>query len=1271
MPNQIGLSGGQPQKQTRFAPLYTGRWSSGLWTNRSPLRDGNTSRIVEKFYGAAGDALIDGLNVEITNRLTLARRPGNPVFDSNTYTGVDNIQAFSMFSPTTEQIDVMIDEANQLSSLFGGVKSLVWNKSVGAGQTYMQPVGNSLYFANGIDNKKWLQSLVTWAASTQWNGPTSPYMTTFLIDSNGNIQQLTACIIGITSTTVASGVLTVTATETLQPGGLLSDLVTPGLQVKFPAALAATTLQGLIVTVDTVSGLTFTAKVTLANYASTPETAKTMNVFGGFPVSGVGVPTWSTTPLTPGMATPSDALTLDGTVQWTNRGTPVENWGIKPPTTTMPKPGLNSSRVAWNTNTFYSNPGVIIDANGNIQLVTIDGISGASVPTWGTNVNDLTVDGGVTWKLIQKAPLGWAAGTAYTPGVFVTGATAGTGTCLFRLRAFSQPLLKNGNIDVWTWNHDHSRGVGSFALLAPVVAGVSNAGTHTTTNTYVGHATVNCISKTTPVSSSPGNGDDGFWDQQSNAGEWVSNSRIYAPHADTSSVISGTLTVGVPGQYTFALNHHDGCFIGFGGGATKVSGVLIDDAAVSPARTTTAMFGYPIFGGTDTGLSGNAIWNDTVTVNFPVAGDYPFEIDYAYWYHSSSHTEQPVMKGAPNSEVYMEMVCNGKTIIPTTPVSGATQPIWPDWTTAFAAYDSTANDTKYPTVTDASGTMVWENLGPVTDYVWVATTTFTLPNQIIIDPNGNQQAPYRTGVTGSDASTEPSVWATGIGQLTNDNPNLIWICHGGASSSALGGTLSTFSDQGWEYCIALVNTLDNTVSNCGKLSVGTGKIIGAKSLNFAAGDGLPPASQIDPQVDYVAIFRTTDGLGVPFLIPGLENNTFYTISLAEYLANGYSDTTPDTSLDNLIQGPISGENTPPAGGAQNLTYHLNRIFFSVGNVVYWTSGPDDPIGNGLNGVSPLNFDQLPSLVKRIVPTGLGALVFTVSDIFIINGTGTSNNPIQSAQPFISGIGLLSYNALALKGTTIGMFTTDKQFLILDPTSGVSIAGFPIGDRLRKNNGQPGTAWNPKNVYVTWHANGEDHAWYLSDGANGWYKLIDTPAPEDPGHYTWSPFANIVGGCKAVLSIEVSPGVHELLLGPTGSGEILHRDLTTFTDGASSTYGAWAVIGSAVLAQPGQVAEVMFITTESVRTGTSLTLGILVDEALPYYTGPFEILKVWEDDPTGIPPSRSIFGQRFYMSESKDKPAICRHMQFQINWVKEEVASELLTLTVFGAYNQES
>ena len=234
------------------------------------------------------------------------------------------------------------------------------------------------------------------------------------------------------------------------------------------------------------------------------------------------------------------------------------------------------------------------------------------------------------------------------------------------------------------------------------------------------------------------------------------------------------------------------------------------------------------------------------------------------------------------------------------------------------------------------------------------------------------------------------------------------------------------------------------------------------------------------------------------------------------LPSGYLDHTLDTQLNNLISGAIAGENTPPAPGAINLTFHLDRIWYSIGNVVYWTTGPDTPVGNGINGTSPLDFSTMPSLVKRIVPTSTGAIIFTVSDIYIIQGNGTVISPIQSALPLIPGIGLLSYNALDFNGSTMGFFTTDGQFLILDPAAGVTNAGFPLGDQFRLNNGQPGTTWNPANIYVTWHVQGEDQAWYIADGKYGWNRLMTTPAPETG--YTWSPFATITGGVKTVQSV---------------------------------------------------------------------------------------------------------------------------------------------------------
>jgi hypothetical protein len=97
---------------------------------------------------------------------------------------------------------------------------------------------------------------------------------------------------------------------------------------------------------------------------------------------------------------------------------------------------------------------------------------------------------------------------------------------------------------------------------------------------------------------------------------------------------------------------------------------------------------------------------------------------------------------------------------------------------------------------------------------------------------------------------------------------------------------------------------------------------------------------------------------------------------------------------------------------------------------------------------------------------------------------------------------------------------------------------------------------------------------------------------------------------------------------------------------------------------------MFITTDSVRTGSPLTIGVILDEALPYYTGSFDILKTWVNDPPNLPPSKSIQSQRFYLAENKLDAAYCRHMQILVQWPAEAAANELQTLTVFGAYEVE-
>lgn len=1030
MPNNFGLVGAQAQKPTRFAPIYTGRFSSGIWTNRSPLRDAATTRVTEKYYGPAGDALIAGTNVEITNKLSLARRAGSSRYDINNFTNVDRFYEFRLFDPTTEEIIVMVDQENALYALSNSQKNLVFTKSPNAGQTYMQSVGNILYFADGADNTKWFQTLTTWLPFTNWANGITPFFSTYIIDPNNNMQQLVGTFMNINLVVVDSGVLTVSTTTNAL------DYINVGDTITFPPVMVATFLenQNLVVTSVTVSSLTFDYNdPAVLSYSGTePSTPVIADMNGGTSISGPFEPIWSTQIPGP-LNNFAGGVTYDGSAIWVNRGSTVQNWGI------------------------------------NIS-------KGSQIP---------------------------------------------------------KPVPNS-----------------------PVVTGTVGGGTTTASQTDSGTAT-------------------------------------------TSTVISGFTSTPVTGnvQITSTLN----------AGATVVSVVEGGGEGVAPSGAV-----LQLQYSTDTGTS----WTTF----------------YVYsWAATGSLVNLPV-----------SVLVSGLANLNTLQIKIITQAY------ASATGGSALVTATLGAVSAAIGAVVSE---------WTPSVTSWPAGAVIIDSNGNLQTTVAGG--GPGGAVQP-IWATTLGSQTADG-SVIWTLTTLAAISAFNG--------GFQYGVALVNSLDDTYSNCTTLSLPTGDFLGEQYVVIPPGAGLPPLNQIDPQSDYVAIFRTTDGQAVPFLIPG-PGAVVWTVPLSVYLQSGYHDSTPDTGLNNLISGAIAGENTPPPIGAKALTYHLNRLFYANGNDAEWTSGPDTPCGNGLNGSAPLNFDGLPSLLTRIVPTAVGALAFTVSDVYIITGNGTATNPLQAAVPLLPGIGLMSYNALDMNGGTIGLFTTDNQFVILDPSAGTDYVGFPIGDQLRLNNGAPGQSWNPASVYVAWHVQGEDQAWYVCDGQFGWYRLMPTPAPETGK--TWCPFAQIVGGVGALQSVEISPGTHRLLMGPPPlaiNKPVLQRDLNVWTDNLRP-YPANAVIGSLVLAQPGQIGVVDFVTIEGVRIGTPTVLGLLIDEALPYYTGPIDILKQWVSDPPNLKVSRSLYAQRFYLSPLKEAAAM-RHCQIQIIYPETDaVQNETFTITVFGSYMQE-
>jgi hypothetical protein len=1403
--SQLAANGGQPQKQPKYAPIYTGRFFNGVNTNRSPLRAASASHIAEKFYSdSSGDALIAGFNLEVTNRLTLARRPGNPIYDQTHYSGLSNgynrplcfsdfrvnKAASDVFGTTLESIYTMIDQTTLLQSLStsfqrGGDSGynygLNFTKSTGAGQSYMQPVGNSLYFSNGVDNKKWLTSLFTRTStgdSTNLQGVdglagTYPFGTYLIDPATGYIQQFIGISIGsVTNVQVSANELTLTVTLAAPgstygpPGG--TTTIAAGTTFVLWGMTSNTFLNGATITIDTAytygSSTTLKAPFNHADMNAAESGQGFIIQAGTTPVialTGSSVPTWNTTvPATGNNFT--GGLTEDGNTIWVNRGSQVENWGIKAPRT-APTFTVQGQEEAWAANTYYSPASIFLDPNNNLWQITKAGTTGSTEPSWnatpthqqkvvissvaitgnvatfitdtqspalvagdtlivknlgvatflngatltvlssglsttgfkanftftgtysaatdygyavktaGTNPPSTQNDGTAIWTCIQlSASLTWAAHTHYNQGDFIV-ATVGGVKQFFQLGIPSVPFASTTPsmdyvIEPYSFQDNHFQGQFEFFNASdPNIFtnppfppnGFSWQGQSPTTVALNSLNVTRVGGGTTPFNTNGVNGAGELNGTNTNLG--IPNDPNNTGNGPVSWCGAITCKVYIPqaGPYTFTFIHNDGGFFSFdtSTGATKLSGT-----ANNVPQSMTAKMGYGNAGSL-CGNNNSGSFTDSATWNFPAAGVYGLEIDFAKWYHSNGN---------------MQFFCPGPNTQQNLPIgrdiSGATTPVFPTFTSVGAQFNPDNQQIIWGAkVNDnlQSKVYTWNNIGPVTDFLWQASTAYTLPGTTIIDSNSNQEGAYETGVSGKTAPTWSTSAYTGI--TADSNPPLTYLNEGPVPAlTETGNTITATSAQGWLYWIALVNTLDQSVSNLSPISLPTGPVVKGQ-ITIPAGSGLNLAS-IDPQVDYVAIFRSVDGFTTPLLIPGFVNSP-YTVPLAQYLNNGYVDTVPDTELNNLVEGPLGLENTPPASGAVNLSYHLNRIWYSIGNTVYWTSGPLSPVGNG-DGTAPGNFAACPSQVKRLVPTAIGMLVFTQSDVYIIAGNGTTTSPILPAIPYLIGVGLGNYNALDVNGGLIGFFTTDKQFVIFDPSAGVNYVGFNIGDQFRLNNGNAGQSWDSTKVYVAWYVNGEDAGWYVADGANGWYRMIYTPAPEQ-GTVTWSPFATIQGTCGAIASIETAPGVHQLLIGQTtaSNGNILTRNITATTDNGLTIYGgtpyiAYGVIGSIVLANPGQIAKIAHITTVCVRTGSPLVLGLILNEALPYYQGSFDILKHWESDPPGLPESKSFYRQRFYLAEDEDTSAYCMDLQVMVQFPAEAAQNELQALTIYGAYEVE-
>lgn len=569
------------------------------------------------------------------------------------------------------------------------------------------------------------------------------------------------------------------------------------------------------------------------------------------------------------------------------------------------------------------------------------------------------------------------------------------------------------------------------------------------------------------------------------------------------------------------------------------------------------------------------------------------------------------------------------------------------------------------------------NIAPTTTSLWMDDGAWypyigdgSTPSSHGFTSNTTQTVSGPTQESGTTIPTfSTTLGGTVFEQEAPSTPGITWMCYGSSSQCVYVG-------YQWVYAYHCVDGHVTTASPAAQI----GGVIGTQFAAKIGGWG-----SADPQVDSIWLFRTADG-GATFLQCGqYDQNDNWVPAVIANPGSGatwsYTDTTTDADLDIFTQAAIADANDPPPTGTIAPEYHLGRLFVADGNTVYYSQAYTS-VGIAVQSFPPLNYFQFPSTVTRMVSTTSGLWVFTISDVYVIQGTTS-----LFATQVISGLGLLSYFALDLNGSTILMLSADSQFIALDPGAGVTELGFPIGDVLSSpfviSTYSTTVTFNPSNAYVSWHVDGSiDKAMYVSDGETGWFRCNPNMVPD--GGASWSTYALISSGqCSAVQSIEIAPGKHRLLIGAKSGGNwtIAARSSKSDTGGLvytdlSTSYEAYGVIGSIVLCQPGQLAEIPFITIDAVgpsmgQSGGAIapTLGIITDEALPYYTGSFTTLSNVVNDPPKLPASQSIWAKRAYLNQSGE-PGWCRHMQIKVDFGSDSHSQELLSITIFGAMYQE-
>lgn len=1156
MTTPLETAGAQPQKQPKYVPIFMDSSFTGLFTQRAALHD--PSDYWTKRYGGRPDALWKGSNIELTNNLTLKRRPGLSIFGGTGFTyPTPPLRAFS-FQLTSGAIQVIIDTGSSGSFALSSVNNAVgtsttYNGTItgGASNAYAGLIFNVTGFVNGPNNGAFVctASTATTLVLTNSNGVAETTAATaisagavYVDNQNGTATQLFAKSPGAGQTFFASagGVL-------YMGDGVDTKKYTPGNTngTVWNWGIAPPTVQPSVTTTASVSAsVGWTPNVIYTPFGLTVDANGIVWQLNGVNADGsntAGATIGTSANGNPNWNQSIFATTVDNTVTWKNLGQLQQR---------VPGAKYGDAGIAGPAQLpvciWVPNVGIYLNFNNNGNASTASNATTASLAFTGAPGSSVW-DGGCHWFFFCTFAQAktWVASHVYANWYGPSPRDYTFNNAIFEPFILPPPTA-----------------IGSTPVFmqVPSIGGTSNASypPFTTTNNKTGSVQpdgqLSWLSMGT-----------GTWAAQTAYTQWQAQGTTFGVVNDgvnmqvcVGSGVSDTNQPGTTLSQTFTVANAVGnntsitgtfttpftagrnaVLSGFSNAANNGTfqivscntTTLVIQNPSGVAETTAATIVFNPWGGSGPGQgTGTSIPYGTKTqdgspngnfVTWVCVGPQFTWVANTKWYLPTSGFVPPQASqkfgGATissNTSLVETCVNPGKSGAgPSQPSWGANQTYTPDNDTVFTLTSVTVSATQatYNGTITGGGSNAYAgflfvmagftnagNNGAFTIVSSTATTlVVTLGNQVAETHAGTASGKGLIWFAEAATSTQSLTWTKGYTYAYSYKARSLTDLF---SPLPLGGGVVPPGINVVPNTFSALQTPTgsetNAISSASPVTIISGGNTGA--VNTISGPG-----SLDPQVDTIVIWRSADGGSSATMFelteipaPPVTNGAAGTWSFQDFLPD-----TPQTvnniqfpGLNNLSPAPINGSNNPPTSTFQPMLYNFQRIWGADGTLVRFSGGPDVSTGNPNEAF--LLADNLPFLapVLRIVKSTQGMFTFLTDNIEIIGG-GPATSTFFSVS-VAPGVGLGNFNALDVYGGEFYFFGADNQFRTLTPSLNIANAGFPVGDQLanQPSSGVSDTTWTPSSVYCTVHQQGIDNAVFLADGSSGWYRLNPHQVP---------------------------------------------------------------------------------------------------------------------------------------------------------------------------------